>query len=62
MYLDLNKNAECCFGNFKSFSKNEFYNENAEGEGVVTGFATIADRPFYVVAQNYSVLRFFESE
>ncbi len=39
-----------------SFSKNEFYDENAEGEGVVTGFATIAEYPFYVVAQNYSVL------
>ena len=36
-----------------SFSKNEFYGENAEGEGVVTGFATISDYPFYVVAQNF---------
>lgn len=39
-----------------SFSKNEFYGENAEGEGVVTGFATIGDYPFYVVAQNGAVL------
>jgi propionyl-CoA carboxylase beta chain len=38
------------------FSKNEFYDEYAEGEGVITGFATISDRPFYVVAQNYAVL------
>jgi len=39
-----------------SFSKNEFYGENAEGEGVVTGFATINDYPFYIVAQNGAVL------
>lgn len=39
-----------------SFSKNEFYGENAEGEGVVTGFATIYDYPFYIVAQNGAVL------
>lgn len=39
-----------------SFSKNEFYGENAEGEGVVTGFATINDYPFYIVAQNSEVL------
>lgn len=36
-----------------SFSKNEFYGENAEGEGVVTGFATINDYPFYIIAQNF---------
>ncbi len=35
-----------------SFSKNEFYGENAEGEGVVTGFATLEDYPFCIVAQN----------
>ncbi len=35
-----------------SFSKNEFYGEDAEGEGVVTGFATVNDYPFYIVAQN----------
>lgn len=39
-----------------SFSKNEFYGESAEGEGVVTGFATICDYPFYIVAQNSAVL------
>ena len=39
-----------------SFSKNEFYGEEAEGEGVVTGFATIDGYPFYLVAQNYKVL------
>ncbi|MDE6504292.1 MAG: hypothetical protein K2L42_00285 [Clostridia bacterium] len=39
-----------------SFSKNEFYGENAEGEGVVTGFATVNDYPFYIVAQNAAVL------
>ena len=36
-----------------SFSKNEFYGENAEGEGVITGFATIDGNPFYIVAQNF---------
>lgn len=39
-----------------SFSKNEFYGENAEGEGVVTGFATIDGYPFYIIAQNFKVL------
>ncbi len=39
-----------------SFSKNEFYGENAEGEGVITGFATISGYPFYIVAQNFKVL------
>ena len=39
-----------------SFSKSEFYGEDAVGEGVVTGFATIGGYPFYVVAQNYNVL------
>ena len=38
-----------------SFSKNEFYNEEVAGEGVVTGFATIGDYPFYIVAQNFGV-------
>lgn len=40
-----------------SFSKNEFYGEEAAGEGVVTGFATVDGYPFYVVAQNYGVMR-----
>ena len=39
-----------------SFSKNEFYGEEAEGEGVVTGFATIDGFPFNIVAQNSAVL------
>ena len=39
-----------------SFSKNEFYGEDATGEGVVTGFATINDAPYYIVAQNNKVL------
>ena len=39
-----------------SFSKNEFYGEEAEGEGVVTGFATIDGNPVYIVAQNGKVL------
>lgn len=39
-----------------SFSKNDFYGENAEGEGVITGFATINGYPFYIVAQNFKVL------
>ncbi len=39
-----------------SFSKNEFYGEDAAGEGVVTGFATVDGYPFYLVAQNFKVL------
>lgn len=39
-----------------SFSKNLFYEEDACGEGVVTGFATIDGYPFYIVAQNFAVL------
>ncbi len=39
-----------------SFSKSEFYGEEAQGEGVVTGFGTINDYPFYIVAQNPNVL------
>ena len=39
-----------------SFSKNEFYGQEAAGEGVITGFATISGYPFYIVAQNFSVL------
>lgn len=38
-----------------SFSKNDFYGENAEGEGVVTGFATVCGYPFYIIAQNPAV-------
>ena len=39
-----------------SFSKSDFYNEETDGEGVITGFATVCDYPFYVVAQNFKVL------
>ena len=39
-----------------SFSKNEFYGEEAAGEGVITGFATLSGYPFYIVAQNFKVL------
>ncbi len=39
-----------------SFSKNDFYGVDAEGEGVVTGFITIGGYPFYIVAQNFEVL------
>lgn len=38
-----------------SFSKNQFYEEDARGEGVVAGFATIGGYPFYIVAQNFAV-------
>lgn len=38
-----------------SFSKNDFYGENATGEGVVTGFATLDGFPFYIVGQNFDV-------
>lgn len=38
-----------------SFSKDMFYGEDAQGEGVVTGFATIQGYPFYIVAQNFAV-------
>ena len=39
-----------------AFSHSDFYNEDAQGEGVVTGYATINDVPVYVVAQNVNVL------
>lgn len=39
-----------------SFSHNDFYDEDATGEGVVTGYATIDETPVYLVAQNVSVL------
>ena len=39
-----------------SFSRNEFYGENAEGEGVVTGYATVNGYPVCIVAQNSAVL------
>lgn len=42
--------------NAYSFNVNEFYNENEQGLGVVTGYATINDNPIYIVAQNAKVL------
>ena len=39
-----------------SYSKSDFYNADAEGEGVVTGFATIEGYPVYIAAQNFAVL------
>lgn len=36
-----------------SYSKDAFYGEDAQGEGVVTGFATVGGYPFYIVAQNF---------
>lgn len=39
-----------------SFSKSAFYDDDARGEGVVTGFATIGGFPFYLVAQNFDVV------
>lgn len=49
---------ECSFVELDaySFSHNDFYGEDAEGEGVVTGYATINDEPVYIVAQNPDVL------
>ncbi len=38
-----------------SFSRNGFFDEDAQGEGVVTGFATVSGYPYYVVAQNFDV-------
>ncbi|MBO7213922.1 MAG: hypothetical protein J6V66_00340 [Clostridia bacterium] len=39
-----------------SFAKNEFYGNDVDGLGVVTGYATVEGFPVYVVAQNYKVL------
>lgn len=39
-----------------SFSKNEFLDEELNGLGVITGYATINDNPVYIVAQNYKLL------
>ncbi len=39
-----------------SFSKSAFFDDDAHGEGVVTGFATISGHPFYLVAQNFDVV------
>ena len=37
------------------FSKDAFYGEDAQGEGVVTGFATIGGYPYYIIAQNFAL-------
>ena len=37
-----------------SFSKSRYFEEESDGEGVVTGFATIDGYPFYAVAQNFA--------
>lgn len=39
-----------------SFSKNDEFNAESAGDGVITGFATISEYPFYVVAQNPQAL------
>ena len=39
-----------------AFGKNEFYNEDVNGLGVVTGFASIDGYPVYVIAQNGKIL------
>ncbi len=41
--------------NAYAFGKNEFYSENTESLGVLTGYATIDEYPVYVVAQNSKV-------
>ncbi len=41
--------------NTYSFAKNEFYSDETESLGVLTGYATIDDYPVYVVAQNSKV-------
>ena len=51
----LDKDSFVEFSSF-SFSESEFYGERAEGEGVLTGFATIDGYPYYIVAQNPAVL------
>ncbi|MBO5713684.1 MAG: hypothetical protein J6R88_05770 [Clostridia bacterium] len=39
-----------------TFAKNEFFEEDIDGLGVVTGYATLNDYPVYIVAQNGKVL------
>ena len=39
-----------------AFAKNEFFDEDVDGLGVVTGYATLNDYPVYVVAQNGKIL------
>ncbi len=40
-----------------AFSKDALFGENAHGEGVVTGFATVGGFPFYIVAQNFELFK-----
>ncbi|MBR7186896.1 MAG: hypothetical protein IKD43_05380 [Clostridia bacterium] len=40
-----------------TFSKDALFSEEAQGEGVVTGFATIGGYPFYLVAQNFNAFQ-----
>lgn len=51
----IDKDSFVEFSSF-SFSESEFYSDKAEGEGVITGFATIEDFPYYIIAQNPAVL------
>ena len=51
----IDKDSFVEFSSF-SFSESEFYGEKAEGEGVLTGFATIDGFPYYIIAQNCAVL------
>ncbi len=39
-----------------SFGKNEFFEEDLDGLGVITGYARIDDYPVYIVAQNGKIL------
>ncbi len=39
-----------------SFSKNDFFDAEIAGEGVVSGFMTVNGYPMYVVAQNFNAL------
>jgi len=39
-----------------SFSRNEYYGEDAEGEGIVSGYAQINGFPIILVAQNSEIL------
>jgi acetyl-CoA carboxylase carboxyltransferase component len=39
-----------------AFSKNELLNEDLDGLGVITGYATINENPVYIVAQNSKYL------
>ncbi len=38
-----------------SYAKSDFFEEEAPGDGVITGFATIGGYPYYIIAQNFDV-------